>query len=496
MPVQFKFKGEKAFRSLLNVTTPCTAVRVKNAVYEQARINEQTTDLFLEDPNTGGALNPKVLLQEDVLVQVVVRRTPVVARGAASSLADVGSTLRADDQVAAAPDDDDLAIDRIGELHNTAGFAPSAASAGPILRFSKVLRKAPGGTEKKRSGYDFNSDEEAEEPGEPPPENYTCHRCGMTGGRPESHWLWECPTNDDPDHVRKVRSAKGIPREFLRKVGEEEAQELSAGGVTFTVPGFSGQYIYAHEASTEEKKLRLGDTVSEKVAAAFSEGARKIEESLKCPLCRQMFRQAMLVPCCGATFCSDCAIDRLAHSSLDQSRCPNCKAEVMVHQLVPNEDIRSQVEEVVKAGKAQAIAAEKTQPKRDRGSAVGVDEGLRDRVNRPRRHAEDPAGGMLALTDNAVADPTPGTLWHPLGFGDLMSRAHFERWQRLMRGEMPPGAKEQFEDWQWRVRHTAAPHPFDAAHGYAPTPYGGYPPPPPGWTGAAPPRDPWSVYRY
>lgn len=89
MPVQFKFRGEKAFRGLLNVTTPCTLQRVKNAIYEQARISDSMMDLALEDPITGEALDPLVLLVQDALVQVVVRRTPIHSRNAMAPPASV-----------------------------------------------------------------------------------------------------------------------------------------------------------------------------------------------------------------------------------------------------------------------------------------------------------------------------------------------------------------------------------------------------------------------
>ncbi|CAE8630472.1 unnamed protein product, partial [Polarella glacialis] len=358
MPVQFKFRGEKAFRSLLNVTTPCTIQRVKNAIYEQARISDVTTDLSLDNSSTSTALEPKALLVEGILVQVLVRRTPKME---GSQTAGVLADFAGADLGSAGLDEEDMAMDRVVQQHDAQLLGYSAASSS-APRFNRSYNAAASG-EKKRHGYDgFGSDNEdvVEEAKEPPPANYTCHRCGIMGGQPDAHWIWDCPTNDDPDHMKKVRTAKGIPRQFLKKVASmEEGQGLSAGGVTFMLPGMSGHYIYNHEATQEAKKLILGDTISEKVTTAFTEGARRVEESLKCPLCHQMFRQAILAPCCGATFCSDCAIDRLAHSALENSNCPGCGAEVLVHQLIANEDIRRQVDQVSRASRPAAIAMQK-----------------------------------------------------------------------------------------------------------------------------------------
>mmetsp|Transcript_15318 Transcript_15318/g.43816 ORF Transcript_15318/g.43816 Transcript_15318/m.43816 type:complete len:526 (+) Transcript_15318:96-1673(+) len=505
MPVQFKFRGERAFRGLLNVTTPCTLYRVKNAIYEQARISDETTDLALEDPETGRPLDPAALLVQDALVQVIVCRTPKAAAIPVATVSLEPAGLASDDVLEAERQEEDMAIDRMIDNHDLAGIGIVPHANTGMLRYSRSYRLAVGTRRREREGYDVGSGDEGDnlkdEFREPPPANYTCHRCGMAGGKPESHWIWECPTNEDPDHMKKVRTAKGIPRDFLRKVATvEEGQELSAGGVTFTLPGHSGHYIVSHEATFEEKKQRVGDTVQEKVTTAFSDGARRVEDSLKCPLCHQMFRQAILAPCCGATFCSDCAIDRLAHSSVaESSACPGCGKEVLAHQLVANEDIRKQVEQISRATKAMAVA---TQKDREKPRGFAVDAALKDRVNRPRKHAASAStdeaaaatkgaaaagsaregGGsistaLLALTDGgegAASGGAPGSAcsagtspgprvpasWQPLGFGPMLSPAQFKEWQRLV-GSGPPSqqARGQFEAWQRRLREAAPPPP-------------------------------------
>mmetsp|Transcript_72949 Transcript_72949/g.189439 ORF Transcript_72949/g.189439 Transcript_72949/m.189439 type:complete len:539 (+) Transcript_72949:204-1820(+) len=498
MPVQFKFRGEKAFRSLLNVTTPCTLQRVKTAIYEQARISDSSTDLALDDSATGHAVDPRALLVQDALVQLVVRRTPFPQDPlvAAAQLPAIS-----DGTVAVVASEEDLAIDRIVEQHDVTamGMTPSASSGPPGVRYSRSYRLALAGQQRKREGYEGDSDEEEVfEAMEPPPPNYTCHRCGMTGDKPESHWIWECPTNDDPDHMKKVRTAKGVPRAFLQKVATiEEGQELSAGGVTFTIPGHSGHYIIAHqEASLEEKKRRVGDTVQEKLTTAFTDGAKKVEESLKCPLCHQMFRQAILAPCCGATFCSDCIIDRLAHSAVDNSCCPGCGREVLAHQLVANEDIRRQVDQITRTSKAMAIASQKQEealalqwPKAS-PSTLDVDAALKDRINRPRKHATDAPGGaaargsgeLLALTDGGSSTggssgggelPPPhagAPNWQPLGLGPRLSPEQFAAWQHSVRvAPALPAIRQQFESWRLQTRQAMLPPPLPAAPPPLPT---------------------------
>jgi len=366
----------------------------------------------------------------------LVRRTPKAQQTLG------GSLVADDDGFQAVDDDDDLAMDRVVQAHDVSGLGLSSSSAAaPLKRFNRSYNAAASG-ERQQFGYDGDEEVEPEEPKEPPPENYHCHRCGLMG----VHWIWECPSNDDPEHMKKVRPAKGIPRQFLKKVTLEEGQEQSAGGVTFTLPGHSGHYIYSHEASQEEKKRRLGDTVQEKVTAALGRGASRVEDALRCPLCNQLFKQAVLAPCCGETFCSGCAIDRLAHSSVENSNCPSCSKEVLVHQLIANEDIRRLVDQVTKASKASALAVQKDRGNAKLAAAAGQAGGS---------HAEP----LLALTDG-TSNGTPAAVadWQPLGIGPLLSPEQFASWkQRLSAGSGNfVAAKEQFEEWQRSVKAAAA----------------------------------------
>merc|ERR1712194_345596 len=123
-----------------------------------------------------------------------------------------------------------------------------------------------------------------------------------------------------------------------------------------------------------------------------------------------LFRQATLAPCCGATFCSDCVIDRLAKSdSVENSRCPSCNKEVLAHQLIANEDIRNQVEQIARASKARAIAEQKAKENVNTPKAFEVTASLKDRVNRPKKHAAE-AGDNAAGSNAAPLAITDGTL--------------------------------------------------------------------------------------
>merc|ERR1719453_940536 len=168
-----------------------------------------------------------------------------------------------------------------------------------------------------------------------------------------------------------------------------------------------------------------------------------------------MFRQAILAPCCGTTFCSECVIDRLTAASVENSRCPGCRKEVYAHQLVPNEDIRKQVDKITRASKANTLALEKERelaaapPEQAKSSEV--DTSLKDKVNKPIKTIENGAAAATGSTAPVQAPPSIDPSWQPLGFGPLLSPEQFAEWQRLARSGLPIQAKERFGEWQRQV---------------------------------------------
>lgn len=348
--IEFKFHGEKSFRDLTFSSKILTAEIVKAAICEQLRLS---TDMDIELENEEGQIPLGTTWTNEEKISIVCRRIPrsrdptVTAASLAADAAknDVHRTQ------------EDAAIDRLCERQGLDVIMEkdnSPKGSGPVLRYSKSYRYAVKQQERQEkrevntaapsasTGEDASAEEKKERP---VPPDYVCNRCGHS-----DHWFWNCPTIDDPDHVRKVRTAKGIPRFYLTKVKDvEEAQARSLGGVTLVIPGNQTHYVWTHNPDKQEHRDRVGDTIQEKVVTAFSVGAKQVEESLKCPLCRRLFRSAVLAPCCGASFCSECAIERLCHNGTAGNQCPDCTKELMAHQLVPNQDLRNQVEAVLRA---------------------------------------------------------------------------------------------------------------------------------------------------
>lgn len=134
------------------------------------------------------------------------------------------------------------------------------------------------------------------------PANYRCHKCQKPG-----HWIKNCPLNppggkDFHHHKTRPESNKktGIPRSLR----DGEAQEPTRN-----------QFV-------EEK--------------------REIPEDLICSICKGIFKDAVMIPCCGSSFCDECVRTALLES--DENECPDCKEKgTSPGSLIPNRFLRNAV---------------------------------------------------------------------------------------------------------------------------------------------------------
>jgi E3 ubiquitin-protein ligase RBBP6 len=137
--------------------------------------------------------------------------------------------------------------------------------------------------------------------GEVPP-HYRCHKCHKPG-----HWIKNCPQNvpgERPHHFKSRPESKkmtGIPRSLRENIGNENQEP---------------QYV-------EEKK-------------------RDVPEDLICAICKGIFKDAVMIPCCGSSFCDECVRTALLES--EDNECPDCKEKgTAPGLLIPNRFLRNAV---------------------------------------------------------------------------------------------------------------------------------------------------------
>ncbi|KAF8563725.1 hypothetical protein P879_09064 [Paragonimus westermani] len=170
-----------------------------------------------------------------------------------------------------------------------------------------------------------------------PPAAYICHKCGLPG-----HWIHNCPGVRDKSgkmmDIKSVKRPTGIPQDFLLEV---------EAGTPGAYLGKSGKYmvpIKDAEAYAQGKKDKRPFSVEENPPYFPSE--RIPPKQFICPLCGGLFREAVLVSCCGTTYCNECIMGHVFDAQiLGSHKCPNCEAVLNDHEssVFENALVRSMI---------------------------------------------------------------------------------------------------------------------------------------------------------
>ncbi|KAI7860396.1 hypothetical protein BDC45DRAFT_101269 [Circinella umbellata] len=160
-----------------------------------------------------------------------------------------------------------------------------------------------------------------------PPVGYVCFKCRQPG-----HWIYYCPN---------VPKGQFVPR-----------------------PGMNGS-----QSVQQEETPSLKEKPSE----------------LTCRICENLMKDAVLVPCCGKSFCKECITTELDETN----RCPVCNKEgVLSSAVIPNRSLRNTIQaykeqqqnkeaEMAAAAAAAAATAELNETTETNNNSM-LDEGMND----------------------------------------------------------------------------------------------------------------------
>lgn len=202
-------------------------------------------------------------------------------------------------------------------------------------------------------------------PDKPPPQGYTCFRCGQKG-----HWIQACPTNTDPNWDRRFKKTTGIPSSMLHKVekvldedGKPDFSKLPAG----VMVNANGDWmVAAPDKAAWDKFQEKQMAAAEKAKDNVTDNHDLREQGLECSIDSRLFNDPVKTPCCNKTYCRDCIENALLDGDL---LCPNCGEQVLLDKLEVDEDTVQKIkayEEEKKAEKNQADKASSQSPPADK----------------------------------------------------------------------------------------------------------------------------------
>ncbi|XP_049524182.1 E3 ubiquitin-protein ligase RBBP6 isoform X3 [Dermacentor silvarum] len=309
MSVHYKFKSSLDFDTVTFDGLHISVGELKKNILQQKKIGK-AADFDLQITN---AQTKEVYTSDDYLIpkntSVIVARVPVTTTGRKNC-----SRERNRDGEHSVPDTSSPGRN-YEKLAKTADLANSSASEDDKIKAMMSQSSQE---------YDPSKYVKSRSMTGPLPPNYTCFRCGKSG-----HWIKNCPTNNI-----EVKRSTGIPRSFMVTVdGPDHKGALLTSTGEFAVP------LIDHEAYKEVKKEKP-PFVREPTPEPVQEP--QLPDELLCMICHDLLQDAVLIPCCGNSFCDECVRQALLDS--EQHECPVChETDISPNNLIPNRFLRTAV---------------------------------------------------------------------------------------------------------------------------------------------------------
>uniref|UniRef100_A0AAR5PLW5 E3 ubiquitin-protein ligase RBBP6 n=1 Tax=Dendroctonus ponderosae TaxID=77166 RepID=A0AAR5PLW5_DENPD len=155
----------------------------------------------------------------------------------------------------------------------------------------------------------------------PVPQNYRCFKCHQTG-----HWIKDCTLGQGVEPV-EIKKSTGIPQSFMVPVdGPQVPGAMMMANGQYAVPALDLQ-AYNQKSSGP---------------APVQEKKPDIPDDLLCSICSDLLADAVMIPCCGNSFCDECVRSVLLDS--EDHECPDChEKDISPATLIPNRFLRKSV---------------------------------------------------------------------------------------------------------------------------------------------------------
>ncbi|KAG7239496.1 hypothetical protein INR49_028967 [Caranx melampygus] len=166
------------------------------------------------------------------------------------------------------------------------------------------------------------------------PSNYTCYRCGNTG-----HHIRNCPTSGQDKNFEaplRIKKSTGIPRSFMVEVDDPSIKgAMLTNSGRYAIPAIDAE---AYAIGKKEKPPFVPQAQPKTVEAEED----PVPDELLCLICHDLLIDAVVIPCCGNSYCDDCIRNTLLDS--EEHVCPTCsQSNVSPDTLIANKFLRQAV---------------------------------------------------------------------------------------------------------------------------------------------------------
>jgi hypothetical protein len=156
--------------------------------------------------------------------------------------------------------------------------------------------------------------------GSKPPPHWKCSKCLA------NHWVSDCPfANND------MKRTTGIPRSFLKPA------ESNVPGAKINPQGLiviNEMEKQAYSQTKVERSPWLPDLTPAMPKAI-------VPAELLCPICSELLKDAVMMPCCAGSACDECGRNAIVDS--EGNKCPLCCEVANPEELIPFRHFRDKV---------------------------------------------------------------------------------------------------------------------------------------------------------
>ncbi|XP_050391577.1 E3 ubiquitin-protein ligase RBBP6 isoform X2 [Patella vulgata] len=345
--IHYKFKTTLDYRSISFDGVALSLADLKKAIFQQRRMKPGEIDLEITNAQT-----KEVYKNNDDMIpknsSVIVARVPIPT----STKNNTSKSWEAFKQECARAIKQEKEKERAAqELANQQAGDIANAKTSEIDKIRAMMNQ---------SGRDFDpASYKNKVPLGQPPVGYKCYKCGKGG-----HYIHGCTEKSESNVIEpKFKRSTGIPNSFLTLTDDP------------TVPGalltYSGKFavptIDKHAYATGKKELPpFLPGMNTQAVVPKSPG---IPQELRCLICQDLLKDAVLIPCCGNSFCDDCIRNKLLET--EDHECPVChEQDVSPDKLIPNMLMRKAIINFLnESGYTNAINKSVERMKEERRSA-------------------------------------------------------------------------------------------------------------------------------
>lgn len=123
------------------------------------------------------------------------------------------------------------------------------------------------------------------------------------------HWIKNCPLNShhDTPHIEMKRST-GIPRSFIDGMQNESIKTPIFAYIAFSnwIQRYNFLFIDFGLSCVHAQQIAGNSPATEPINLPPVEKKQEIPEDLICSICKDLFTDAVMIACCGSSFCDEC----------------------------------------------------------------------------------------------------------------------------------------------------------------------------------------------